>query len=150
MYLCLELLKIFQQEWQNALNPSSSGGRDQENCNSKPAWANSSRDTTLKIPNTKKGWWSGLRCRPWVQTPALQKKKEWQNKKVTTYPTCLTSQSCWFLVSWWDCTCSLEGRLEMPDGISGQLKNKKGKNIISKKNIKTFWILRDYTTKVVV
>jgi hypothetical protein len=28
----------------------------------------------------KKGWWSGSRCRPWVQTPVLQRKK----KKNTT------------------------------------------------------------------
>jgi hypothetical protein len=25
---------------------------------------------------TKKGWWSGSRCRPWVQTPVLKKKKK--------------------------------------------------------------------------
>jgi hypothetical protein len=24
---------------------------------------------------TKNGWWSGLRCRPWVQTPVPKKKK---------------------------------------------------------------------------
>jgi hypothetical protein len=28
---------------------------------------------------TKKGWWSGSRCRPGVQTPALQKKKKGYN-----------------------------------------------------------------------
>jgi hypothetical protein len=27
-----------------------------------------------KKPITKKGWWSGSRCRPWVQTPVLPKK----------------------------------------------------------------------------
>jgi hypothetical protein len=26
--------------------------------------------------HTKKGWWSGSRCRPWVQHPVLQKKKK--------------------------------------------------------------------------
>jgi hypothetical protein len=31
---------------------------------SKPARANSSRDSILKTPNTEKGWWSGPRCRP--------------------------------------------------------------------------------------
>jgi hypothetical protein len=24
----------------------------------------------------KRGWWNGSRCRPWVQTPVLQKKKK--------------------------------------------------------------------------
>jgi hypothetical protein len=30
----------------------------------------------LKKPFTEKSWWSGSRCRPWVQAPALQKKKK--------------------------------------------------------------------------
>jgi hypothetical protein len=50
-------------------NPSYSGGRDQEDHGSKPAWAHSPQDPILKEPITKKGWWSGSRCRPWVQTP---------------------------------------------------------------------------------
>jgi hypothetical protein len=54
-------------------NPSYSGGREQDNRSSKPAWA---WDPILKIPNTKQGWWSGSRCRPWVQTPVQKKKKE--------------------------------------------------------------------------
>jgi hypothetical protein len=33
-------------------------------CSSKPARANSSQDPILKNPITKKGWWSGSRCRP--------------------------------------------------------------------------------------
>jgi hypothetical protein len=45
-------------------NPSYSGGRDQEDCGSKPAQGNSSGDPISKIANTKKGWWSGSRCRP--------------------------------------------------------------------------------------
>jgi hypothetical protein len=53
-------------------NPSYSGGRDQEDCGLKPAQENSSRDPILKIPNTKKGWWSGSRCSHWVETPVLQ------------------------------------------------------------------------------
>jgi hypothetical protein len=28
---------------------------------------------TLSRKNTKKGWWNGSRCRPWVQTPLLQR-----------------------------------------------------------------------------
>jgi hypothetical protein len=37
-------------------NPRYSGGRDQENRGSKPAWANSSEDPISKKPITKKGW----------------------------------------------------------------------------------------------
>jgi hypothetical protein len=37
-----------------ACNPSYSGGRDQEDCGSKLAWANSWRDAILKIPNAKR------------------------------------------------------------------------------------------------
>jgi hypothetical protein len=36
-------------------NPSYSGGRDQEDHGSKPAWANSSQYPILKKPLTKKG-----------------------------------------------------------------------------------------------
>jgi hypothetical protein len=36
-------------------NPSYSGGRDQEDCNLKPVWANSSQDTILEKPFTRKG-----------------------------------------------------------------------------------------------
>jgi hypothetical protein len=50
----------------HACNPSYSGGRDQEDQGSKPAQANSLWDPILKKPITKKGWWSGSRCRPWV------------------------------------------------------------------------------------
>jgi hypothetical protein len=38
----------------HACNPSYSGGRDQENLDSKPGRANSSQDPVLKIPNTKR------------------------------------------------------------------------------------------------
>jgi hypothetical protein len=60
----------------HACNPSYSGGRDQEDHGSKPAWANSFWDPTSKKPIThthKKGWWSDSRCRPWVQTQYRQK-----------------------------------------------------------------------------
>jgi hypothetical protein len=36
-----------------AYNPSYSGGRDQENHSSKPAWKNSLRDPILKNPPQK-------------------------------------------------------------------------------------------------
>jgi hypothetical protein len=39
----------------HACNPSSSGGRDQENYGLKPAWANGSQDPISKISITKKG-----------------------------------------------------------------------------------------------
>jgi hypothetical protein len=39
-------------------NPSYSGGRDQEDHSLKPARANSSHDSILKIPHAKKGWQS--------------------------------------------------------------------------------------------
>jgi hypothetical protein len=50
----------------HACNPSYSGGKNQVGCASKPAWISSLPDTILKIPFTKKSWWSGSRCRPWV------------------------------------------------------------------------------------
>jgi hypothetical protein len=43
----------------HAYNSSFLGSRDQEDHSLKTAWANSSWDPILKIPNTKKGWWSG-------------------------------------------------------------------------------------------
>jgi hypothetical protein len=39
----------------HAYNPSYSGGRDQEDRNSKPVWANSSQTLTQKNPSQKKG-----------------------------------------------------------------------------------------------
>jgi hypothetical protein len=35
-------------------NPGYSGGKDQEDCGSKPAWANSSQDPISKNPSQKK------------------------------------------------------------------------------------------------
>jgi hypothetical protein len=50
------LIKAFSSQAQvaHASNPSYSGGRDQEDCGSKPVRANSSRDPILKIPITKR------------------------------------------------------------------------------------------------
>jgi hypothetical protein len=39
-------------------NPGYSGGRDKEHQGLKPAQANSLQDPILKIPITKKDWWS--------------------------------------------------------------------------------------------
>jgi hypothetical protein len=54
-------------------NPRYSGGRDQEDHSSKPAWANGSQDPNLekKKKHNKKDWWSGSRC--------MQEKKKQQN-----------------------------------------------------------------------
>jgi hypothetical protein len=60
-------------------NPCYLGGRDGENHSLKPAQANSLWDPISKIHN-KKGWWSGSRFRPWLQTIALQKKKKTPKK----------------------------------------------------------------------
>jgi hypothetical protein len=35
----------------------------------------------LEKPFTERGWWSGSRCRPWVQAPVPQKKKKKERKK---------------------------------------------------------------------
>jgi hypothetical protein len=40
----------------HACNPSYLGGKDQEDCGSKPAKANSSQNPILKIPDREKGW----------------------------------------------------------------------------------------------
>jgi hypothetical protein len=55
----------------HACNPSYSGGRDHE--------VRSSGQIVCKILflkySSKKGSWSGSRCRPWIQTSVLLKKK---------------------------------------------------------------------------
>jgi hypothetical protein len=63
-------------------NPSYSGGRDQEDHSSKPAWANSLRDPISKNPSQK---WAGevaqgvgLEFKPQY----LQKKKEEHNQLI--------------------------------------------------------------------
>jgi hypothetical protein len=58
----------------HACNPSYSAGRDQEDCGSNPAQANSLWNLISKTPITEKDWWNGSRCRPRVQTPVLPKK----------------------------------------------------------------------------
>jgi hypothetical protein len=58
----------------HAYNPRYSGGRDKEGLCLKSARAHSSQDPILKIPITKKGWWSGSRCRP-TSNPVPQKVK---------------------------------------------------------------------------
>jgi hypothetical protein len=57
----------------HACKPSYSGGSDQEDWDAKPGFANSSWDPVSKNSSQKKGWWSGSRCRLWVQVPVPQK-----------------------------------------------------------------------------
>jgi hypothetical protein len=54
---------------------SYSEGKDQEVLSLKPVQANSSQDPILKNSITQKSWWRVSTCRPWVQTPVLQKNK---------------------------------------------------------------------------
>jgi hypothetical protein len=58
--VCQESLKphLGQVLVAHACNPSYTGGRDQEDLGSKPAWANSLRDPIWKTPNQKQVWWS--------------------------------------------------------------------------------------------
>jgi hypothetical protein len=60
----------------HAYNPSYSGGRDEEDHSSKATRANSSQDPILKMPITKKSWWSGLRCRSEFKPQYSKKKKK--------------------------------------------------------------------------
>jgi hypothetical protein len=59
----------------HACNPSYSGGRDQENRDSKPAWANSSPDLISKIPNTKIGLVEWLKIKALSSNPSATKKQ---------------------------------------------------------------------------
>jgi hypothetical protein len=56
----------------HACNPNYSGDRDQEDLCSKPD-SQTLHDTLCRKKFTKMGWWSGTRCRHWVQTVVLQK-----------------------------------------------------------------------------
>jgi hypothetical protein len=78
----------------HACNPSCSGGRDQEDCGSKPARANTSWDPISKNPITERGWWSGSRCRHWVQAPVPKKKKKKISKQMHNLRGKWMVQSC--------------------------------------------------------
>jgi hypothetical protein len=58
----------------HACNPSYSGARDQEDCSSKPAWANSSY---LKKPISK------IRMVEWLKVKALSSNSKYRKKKNT-------------------------------------------------------------------
>jgi hypothetical protein len=64
----------------HACNPSYSGGRDQEDCTSKPAWANSFWDPTSKKPITH----THKRARVLAQDVGPEfKPQKWRKKKKT-------------------------------------------------------------------
>jgi hypothetical protein len=48
-------VKLFFKIWKKPGASGYSGGRDQEDHGSEPAWANSLREVILKIPSIKKG-----------------------------------------------------------------------------------------------
>jgi hypothetical protein len=55
MFLKVLFIKVknFQAQWLTPVNSSYSGGRDQEDCGSKPVQAKSLRDPISKKPNTR-------------------------------------------------------------------------------------------------
>jgi hypothetical protein len=59
----------------HACNPSYSGGRDQENRSSKPAWANSLQDPILKEPITNIALVEWLQGEGLSSIPSTEKKK---------------------------------------------------------------------------
>jgi hypothetical protein len=66
IYFCRQISQknFYSLVWvAHACNPSYIGGRDQKDGGLKPAQANSSLDSILKITNTKKDWWSDSRGR---------------------------------------------------------------------------------------
>jgi hypothetical protein len=56
-------------------NPSYSGGRDQEDCGSKPAWAHTFREPILKKTPHKKG------LVEWLKVKALSSSLSTENKQ---------------------------------------------------------------------
>jgi hypothetical protein len=59
----------------HACNPSYSGGRDQEDCGSKPAWANSSARPYLKKSFTKLRLVEWLKAKAMSSSPSTAKNK---------------------------------------------------------------------------
>jgi hypothetical protein len=75
-----------RRQWPTC-NPSNSGGRDQEDCDSKPAQANSFRDPISKTPLTKKGLveWFLQGEGPEFKPQYCKKKKKVQIQKSLLY-----------------------------------------------------------------
>jgi hypothetical protein len=71
----------------HACNPSYSGGRDQENCCSKSAWANSSERHYLKKKKSQK-WAGGVAQGVGLEFKPQNLKKKWnKNYRKDTYVT---------------------------------------------------------------
>jgi hypothetical protein len=71
--------KKYQVSWApvaHACNPSYSGGRDWEDCVSKPAPANTLQDSISKKPFTKKRLAEWLKVEAQSSNPRTEKKKE--------------------------------------------------------------------------
>jgi hypothetical protein len=66
----------------HACNPSYSEGRDQKDCGSKPAQANSSRDPISKKPFTKIELVEWLKVKALSSSPSTTKKKRKKEKKI--------------------------------------------------------------------
>jgi hypothetical protein len=78
----------------HACNPSCSGGRDQEDCSSKPAQANHSWHPISNIPNKKKGCWTGSSDRvPVYQVQGPEFKFQY-HKKRKNVSHALVTHSC--------------------------------------------------------
>jgi hypothetical protein len=60
----------------HACNPSYSGGRDQEECSLKPAWANSSVRPYLEKPFTKIGLVEWLKVKALSSNPVHKTKRQ--------------------------------------------------------------------------
>jgi hypothetical protein len=62
-------------------NPSYSGGRDQEDCSSKPAWASSLQDSISKKTLHKKRLVEWLKVQALSSSPSNHKKKKKKKRK---------------------------------------------------------------------
>jgi hypothetical protein len=94
----------------HAYNPSYSGGRDQEDCGSKPSLANSSRDPTLKNTSQKKkkiGLMEWLKVKALNPSPSTAKKEKKKNVNMHfTFPICVPClifplHICHHLIYWY-------------------------------------------------
>jgi hypothetical protein len=62
---------------------------------------------------TKKGWWSGSKCRPWVQAPVPQTKEK-KDSNLQNFASCFErTQNYWpnFYFSLWDLESPTEFRM---------------------------------------
>jgi hypothetical protein len=86
MLLCSSILLLSKNNWcwapvAHTCNLRYSGGRDQEDCGSKPAPANSLQELILKKPMTKKGLVEWLKVKVLSSNPSTEKKKKSERKR---------------------------------------------------------------------